>query len=178
MRSTFHNRLASKYLSNKFRLLKHTLPDYRQREFTHLKIIAKKWGLKGFEVHSSTPLYVFWHIHVYCTHMGTSLHHITLSESTKTRLHWKHTDARCTPSTALPPCWWQRCDSVCLQDSPLHGATGLSAGDLVTAVDECRVLSRRDWLSCLAQAASEPQTGYCVSTDIIATYDETINHGK
>ncbi|KAF0313640.1 Membrane-bound transcription factor site-2 protease [Amphibalanus amphitrite] len=62
------------------------------------------------------------------------------------------------------------------QDSPLHGATGLSAGDLVTAVNECPVRSRRDWLSCLARAASEPQTGYCVSTDLSATYDETIQH--
>ncbi|XP_043210725.1 membrane-bound transcription factor site-2 protease-like [Amphibalanus amphitrite] len=62
------------------------------------------------------------------------------------------------------------------QDSPLHGATGLSAGDLVTAVNECPVRSRRDWLSCLARAASEPQTGYCVSTDLSATYDETIHH--
>ena len=65
---------------------------------------------------------------------------------------------------------------ACVQDSPLQGSTGLSAGDLVTAVDGCPVPGRRDWLSCLAQSAAEPQTGYCVDTDLTATYDETIQH--
>ena len=65
---------------------------------------------------------------------------------------------------------------ACRQDSPLRGVTGLSAGDLVTAVDGCPVLGRRDWLSCLAQSAAEPQTGYCVHTDLSAAHDETIQH--
>ncbi|XP_049605011.1 membrane-bound transcription factor site-2 protease [Syngnathus scovelli] len=50
------------------------------------------------------------------------------------------------------------------QGSAAEGPRGLSAGDIVTGLEECDVTGMDDWNSCLSRLARTPQTGYCVPT--------------
>ncbi|XP_077480674.1 membrane-bound transcription factor site-2 protease [Stigmatopora argus] len=49
--------------------------------------------------------------------------------------------------------------------SAADGPRGLSAGHLVTALEECPVAGVDDWDRCLARLSRAPQTGYCVQAD-------------
>ncbi|XP_057679757.1 membrane-bound transcription factor site-2 protease [Corythoichthys intestinalis] len=51
------------------------------------------------------------------------------------------------------------------QGSAADGPRGLSAGDIVTGLEECPVASVDDWNECLARLSRAPQTGYCVPAD-------------
>ncbi|MBN3294688.1 MBTP2 protease, partial [Polypterus senegalus] len=50
-----------------------------------------------------------------------------------------------------------------IEDSPASGPRGLFVGDLVTQLEDCRVLSVEDWHSCMKEIIYRPQTGYCVN---------------
>ncbi|XP_028655271.1 membrane-bound transcription factor site-2 protease [Erpetoichthys calabaricus] len=50
-----------------------------------------------------------------------------------------------------------------IEDSPASGPRGLFVGDLVTQLEDCRVVSVEDWHSCMKEIIYRPQTGYCVN---------------
>ncbi|VDM47602.1 unnamed protein product [Toxocara canis] len=67
-------------------------------------------------------------------------------------------------------------------ESGLSGEAGLRKGYVVYAVNDCRVRSIRDWLSCVEHIKSERQSGYCVSSqDVlphVATEVEWLANGE
>ncbi|XP_037793191.1 membrane-bound transcription factor site-2 protease-like [Penaeus monodon] len=62
------------------------------------------------------------------------------------------------------------------QDSPARGPTGLSTGDVITALNKCPVRSMEDWRECLVTSIKSDQMGFCVPESVVHTYDETIHH--
>ncbi|XP_061522954.1 membrane-bound transcription factor site-2 protease isoform X1 [Phycodurus eques] len=61
------------------------------------------------------------------------------------------------------------------QGSAADWPRGLSAGDIVTALEECPVAGVEDWNSCLSQLSHTPQTGYCVPA---ASLQPSWAHGR
>lgn len=59
-----------------------------------------------------------------------------------------------------------------IENSPVSGPKGLSVGDRVTSIDECRVKNINDWINCLQMKSEEKQkSGFCLSLDVLSQLD-------
>jgi len=61
------------------------------------------------------------------------------------------------------------------QNSVLSGSRGVSVGDQLIAVDDCRVSSIESWARCVHELRRQSQRGYCLPVNILHQLDIAMN---
>jgi hypothetical protein len=61
-----------------------------------------------------------------------------------------------------------------LQASPLAGPSGLQMGDKVLTLNQCQVKDLDSWYQCILSAINHASPGYCISSDLVNEYDESV----
>lgn len=62
-----------------------------------------------------------------------------------------------------------------VEDSPVSGPKGLTLGDIVTGIDNCRVFSVNDWTDCLDLSREKDIDGFCIPSNSIDPMDIAIS---
>lgn len=65
-------------------------------------------------------------------------------------------------------------DEYLLQNSAVSGPRGLSNGDCITNVGQCRVNHVNDWIRCISSSMVAPSDGYCMALDLIQQQDVSL----
>ncbi|ELU12697.1 hypothetical protein CAPTEDRAFT_129824 [Capitella teleta] len=61
-----------------------------------------------------------------------------------------------------------------LENSAVSGPRGLSNGDCITNVGQCRVNHVNDWIRCISSSMVAPSDGYCMALDLIQQQDVSL----
>jgi len=65
------------------------------------------------------------------------------------------------------------------KNSALSGPRGVSVGDELTAVDDCKVHGLSDWTECISEVARTQQRGFCLPVTLLHQLDIALHqHGK
>ncbi|XP_023019588.2 membrane-bound transcription factor site-2 protease [Leptinotarsa decemlineata] len=59
------------------------------------------------------------------------------------------------------------------KNSPLLGTKGLSSGDVVFQVNDCKVFNEDSWYNCLSETYKR-RIAFCIDADLIRNFDESI----
>lgn len=77
-----------------------------------------------------------------------------------------------SPTTLLPVCAY--IIENLFKNSPMHGVGGLEFGDVITDINNCRVINQNTWIECVHKVAKHPTWGYCLKAEFIHENDETV----